>query len=125
MIHLDTSFLIRSLVSASPEDEMLRGWLRRGENLAMCTIAWTEFLCGPVSSEEVELAATVVAERRPYEEADAVVAAGLFNTTGRRRGSLADCMIAAVALRHGAPLATSNPQDFRRFEGVGLEVLSG
>ncbi len=124
MIHLDTSFLIRSLVVDSPEDGMLRGWLRAGETLAMSSIAWTEFLCGPVSAEAAEVAATLVTDRRAYEEADAAVAARLFNSTGRRRGSLVDCMIAAVALRAEAPVATSNPDDFRRFESAGLEVLT-
>lgn len=124
MIHLDTSFLIRALVSGSRQDTTLRRWLRAGERLAVSTIAWAEFLCGPVAPLEVELATRLVPERVPFAEVDAFVAARLFNETGRRRGSLTDCMIAASALRLKASVATHNPHDFRRFEAAGLTVLN-
>ncbi|MCK6458769.1 MAG: PIN domain-containing protein [Planctomycetes bacterium] len=123
MIHLDTSFLIRALVSGSREDRELRRWLARGETLAMSSVAWTGFLCGPAEPEGVAAVARFVEERVPFVEDDASRAADLFNASGRRRGSLLDCMIAAVALRSDAPLATANPADFRPFEGEGLRLL--
>jgi predicted nucleic acid-binding protein len=89
----------------------------------MSVIGWTEFLCGPIEGPAVELAGRVVSQRAPFSEEDAAAAAQLFNDTGRRRGSLLDCMIAATARRSGAPLATSNVPDFRRFESAGLTVL--
>lgn len=121
-VHLDTSFLIRALVPGSDPDQLLRMWLQEGRRLAMSSVAWTELLCGPLDVAGRELAARIVADRIPYSERDAESAAELFNETGRRRGSLIDCMIAAVASRRGAPLATLNRNDFRRFESVGLRL---
>jgi predicted nucleic acid-binding protein len=120
VIHLDTSFLIRALASGSPEDGSLRRWLRAGEPLAMSAIAWAEFLCGPLSEEDRSLAVAVVSERVPFTAEDAGLAARLFNESGRRRGSLVDCMIAASALNARASLATANTPDFRRLAASGL-----
>lgn len=124
MILVDTSFLIRGLVRGSSQDAKLREWLTAGEQLGMSTIVWAEFLCGPVEPRHLELVARFVLHYLPFDEPDSVLAAHLFNGSGRRRGSLADCMIAATALRADAPLATENISDFRRFEPAGLVVLS-
>jgi predicted nucleic acid-binding protein len=123
MIHLDTSFLIRGLVRGSAEDRALRKWLKDGEPLGMNTVAWTELLCGPLEESHLEHVTRVVSERVPFLEEDAVVSARLFNQSGRRRGSLIDCMIASSALRAGEPLATANVADFRRFAAYGLAIL--
>jgi predicted nucleic acid-binding protein len=124
MIHVDTSFLIRALAHSSPEDLLLREWLRTGTQLAMSSIAWVEFLCGPVESDNAELAARILPDRVPFVDEDAALAARLFNLSGRRRGALIDCMIAATALRLGASLATANAADFRKLSPTGLDVLS-
>lgn len=122
MIHLDTSFLIRALVSGSPQDGQLRIWLSAEEPLGVSTIAWAELLCGPLEPASLDLVSHVVGERVPFGEDEAALAARLFNQSGRRRGSLADCMIAATAICAGVPLATANPKDFRRFETGGLTL---
>ena len=124
MIQLDTSFLIRALVRHSPEDALLRRWLRDRTPLGVSAIAWTEFLCGPLRPREVELAAQIVGEVLPFRPEDAALAAELFNGSGRRRGTLVDCMLAASAIAREAELATSNPADFRRLEARGLKVVT-
>lgn len=124
MIHLDTSFLIRALAPGSHEDAVLRRWLRAGESLAVSAIGCTEFLCGPVSSAAIEAVLELVGDPAPYGAPDATLAARLFNETGRRRGSLVDCMIAASALAADAALATSDLTHFRRLEPLGLRLAS-
>jgi predicted nucleic acid-binding protein len=123
LIHLDTSFLIRALVRDSGEDRLLREWLQSQTPIAISAISWTEFLSGPAEARHVALAHHVVGEPVAFAGDDANLAARLFNVGGRRRGSLVDCMIAAIALRAGATLATANPVDFRRLEPVGLKVV--
>jgi predicted nucleic acid-binding protein len=123
MIHLDTSFLIHALVSGSPEASELRNLFTKREALAMSCLCWTEFLCGPLKSHEVELATKLVQELVPFAAEDSIQAADLYNLSGRRRGTLIDCMIAATAIRCDAILATANPADFRKFQTAGLKLL--
>ena len=102
---------------------MLREWISAGETLGTSAIAWTEFVCGPIRDQELQLATAVITERANFTKDHAVIAARLFNESGRRRGTLIDCMIAATALAADAPIATGNAADFRRFEASGLQIL--
>ena len=122
MIHLDTSFLIRALDRGSQEDARLREWITANEPLGMSTVAWAEFLCGPVNEAAVSVASVVVGRHSLFDDEMAVIAARLFNSSGRRRGTMVDCMIAAAALAEDAAVATSNPRDFRLFEDFGLAL---
>ncbi len=122
MIHLDTSFLIRALVAGSEADAGLRRMLRVGEDIGMSAIAWTEFQCGPVSAAAIDVARHLLGDPIAFTADDATTAAALYNETGRRRGTLIDCMIAASSINAGAVIATANAADFRRFEAFGLEV---
>lgn len=122
MIHLDTSFLIRALLPGSPEDAALRGWLRRGLPIGASALAWAELLCGPLTKRQADLALLVVGELVPFGREDAPLSASLFNASGRHRGSLVDCMIAAVAIRGRAALATANEADFTRLIPHGLRL---
>jgi predicted nucleic acid-binding protein len=123
LILLDTSFLIRCLVAGSAQDRQLRSWLADKEPIGISSIAWAEFLCGPVQPAMIEAVTRFVTVRAALGEEDALLAAQLFNGSGRRRGSLADCMIAASAIRAQAPLATANVTDFRRFCSAGLDLV--
>jgi predicted nucleic acid-binding protein len=122
MIHLDTGFLIRAMVATTVEGTQLQDWVRRGETVRLSAMSWVEFLCGPIEAQEIEAAGLVLGEPVPLAGPEAAVAARLFVACGRRRGSLADCMIAATAIRAGALLATTDHQDFERFEGHGLRL---
>ena len=125
-IHLDTNVLIGALVPGSAADRALQRWVRAGGTFAISSIAWAEFLCGPIAqglrAETQSAARRLVGDPVPFDGATAELAAGLFNATGRRRGSLGDCMVAASAMRHGASLATANVADFAAMRDVGLEV---
>lgn len=124
MIHLDTSFLIRAGVPRTPEDRALRRWRRKHEVVRISSVAWAEYLCGPLSAQAVESAAELLGEPAVFDALDATVAAHLFNISGRRRGTLPDCMIAAIAMNASAALATSNREDFERLTGAGLLLAS-
>ena len=116
MIHLDTNFLIQALVPSSAAEAKLQTWLRDGEDLGISSIAWSEFLCGPLTHQDEALAQVLFPAPEPFLAPDAHKAAELFNATGRRSRSLADCQIAAVALRCNARVATANATDFTLFQ---------
>jgi predicted nucleic acid-binding protein len=122
VIHLDTSFLVRAAADDIAVTRELKQWFRSGEQVRISAIAWAEFGCGPVREDEEVVAARIVGEPIPFTGADAAVAARLFNLAGRRRGSLPDCMIAAVAIAQNALLATADGSDFRRFTSAGLNL---
>jgi predicted nucleic acid-binding protein len=123
MIHLDTNFLIQSLVPGSRAESQLQGWLAAGDELGMSVIAWSEFLCGPMTPQDEALAQIIIPAVEPFLAGDARKAAEMFNATGRRSRSLADCQIAAVALRCGVPIATENRSDFVPFQNYGLVLV--
>ena len=122
MIHLDTSFLVRALIPGTPEETKLRQWAGEGQALIMSSVAWAEFLCGPLDVGDLGVAERLVERRKDFTPDDAVVAARLFNESGRRRGTIIDCMIGAAALADGASVATSNVAHFSRFAAAGLKL---
>lgn len=123
MIHLDTNFLIQMIVAGSSANEKFRAWSTAHEDCNVSSIAWAEFFCGPLDAAAASLARQVFPNPAPFLAADAVHAAQLFNLTGRRSRSLADCMIAAVAIRCGARLATVNTADFQPLVQHGLVLV--
>lgn len=124
MIHLDTNLLIDLATQGSPHIAVVRGWLMKGEKLACSAIAWSEFCNGPHTAEQKN-AIFAVLERRvvEFDLKQAEQASRLFHYTSRRRGSHADCMIAAAAMVSGAVIATRNISDFERLVPYGLKLL--
>ena len=123
MIHLDTNYLVLAAVPGSTQAAQVEAWLLAGEDLRTSAMAWAEFKCGPLDPADEATVSRLVGQPEPVTVADAVQAADLFNRSGRRRGSLADCLIAAVALRFGAAVATENRADLSPFAGGGLSVV--
>ena len=108
----------------SPDGTILYTWIVGKLPVGISAVPWTEFQCGPLTEGQIELALALLGEPAGYTAAHAQRAATLFNAVGRRRGSLVDCMVAAVAIEAGAALATSNPKDFQRFEPHGLRLTT-
>ena len=124
MIHLDTNYLIGLAARGSSPAQNVDKSLAEGEPLAASALAWTEFLNGPVSADEIALVESVIEENLiPFEKRTAVLAAQLFNQGGRRRGSRFDCLIAATAILADAELATENKNDFVPFVPFGLKLI--
>ena len=124
MIHLDTNYLIGLAVRGSSPAQNVDKWLAAGEPLAASALAWTEFLSGPVSADEIALVESVIEGNLvAFEKPAAVLASQLFNQAGRRRGSRFDCLIAATAILAGAKLATENKKDFEPFVAFGLKLI--
>jgi predicted nucleic acid-binding protein len=122
MIHVDTNFLISALKTGSTQERMLEQWLKSQEAIGISAIAWAEFRCGPMSKRDELVSRKIFTSVEALSGADAETAAALFNQTGRRSRSLADCMIAAVAIRCQASLATINAKDFQHFSPHGLTL---
>jgi predicted nucleic acid-binding protein len=122
MIHLDTNFLIQISVVGSVAHTQFAAWATVQEVVNVSSIAWAEFLCGPMDAAGEAFAQQIFPQPEPFLAADAVLAASLFNQTGRRSRSLADCMIAAVAIRCDARLATINAGDFQPLVNHGLAL---
>jgi predicted nucleic acid-binding protein len=124
MIHLDTNILIGFAHGKTATEQMLRNWLQRGETFAISSVAWSEFLAGPLDTRRLNLVRLLIEDRIvSFGREEAELAAGLFNQTGRRRNSQPDCFIAATAICAKAALATENQKDFSRFVSEGLRLL--
>jgi predicted nucleic acid-binding protein len=122
MIDFDANFLVDVFQRGSASARSLDRWIHRGESLGISSIAWAEFLCGPLAPGTALASREFLGAIEPFTEPDTVLAAELFKATGRRSRSLADCMIAAVAIRRRAPLATLDKADFNRFGPLGLQL---
>jgi predicted nucleic acid-binding protein len=122
MIHFDTNFLIQATVAGSSAHAGFQRWSAAGEGFGLSTVAWAEYLCGPLDPQAEAIAKQMFPSPEGFLAPDAALAADLFNKTGRRSRSLADCMIAAVAIRCGARLATINTSDFQPFVQYGLAL---
>lgn len=116
LIHFDTNYLIQYAGGKSDSlSEQVLQWIEQGYALHVSAMAWAEFRCGPLTEEDYDLISEIIAGVVPITKELANEAGHLFEVTGRRPRSLADCLIAATAIREKAPLATKNRADFEPF----------
>lgn len=124
MILLDTNYLIRTLVPGSIESGKVLEWFQGGEELCTSSVAWYEFLCGPVDHEGVLIVKAILSERiLPFTADMAAESSRLFNAIDRKRALRVDAMIAAGAIVANAELATDNTTDFEQFVCHGLRLV--
>lgn len=125
MIHLDSNFLIALADAADPHRAAAMRLMQSAPDAAVSSLAWWEFVCGPVSEE-----GTLLVQRLlpggivPFAEVHGTMAARLFNAAGRARRFKFDSLIAATAILANAELATVNPADFQIFVPQGLRLLA-
>ncbi len=123
LVELDSNFLVGARKAGSKEASRIENWLAAGLVIQVSAIAWSEYRCGPLTDGEIEITRIFITRIEPFTEDDAELAGALFQRTGRRSRSHADCMIAAHAIRREAGFATLNVQDFRPFEKLGLTLV--
>ena len=122
MICLDTNYLIRGVTAGTVEGTELVAWIEAGEILITPMPAWFEFICGPVTDEQMETMRAFLTTIVPFGEAEAMEAARLFNAIDRKRSLRVDSMIAGTASAAKARLATLNRADFEPFVPHGLQL---
>lgn len=121
---VDTGIMIRGVWRSTAEHQALERMLNEREELFASAIAWAEFTCGKNAvrgPQEVAHVRSLLSEVVPASEEEADLAAELYNQTGRRKGTLPDCMIAATAILRKEPLLTID-EGFKVFEALGLEL---
>lgn len=124
-LHLDANALIALADPLGETVIRVRQRVQEGTLPEASVVAWHEFVRGPLLPDELLRIERVVGARiRPITRSTAELAARLFNATGRRRASTADCFIAASAIEHQAELMTENLGDFILFEPFGLKLFS-
>jgi predicted nucleic acid-binding protein len=123
VICLDANYLIGGTSKQRPESGHLLAWIDAGETFCAPAPAWYEFLCGPLEADAVEVMKDLGGERIvPFDSDSSALAAELFNKIGRPRTRRVDVMIAAIAIRQGAKLATLNIAHFEPMVKHGLEL---
>jgi len=113
-------------MESSQETQHLFAWAKAGEVFCAAAPSWYEFLCGPVTVDQIKvMSAFLTGGILPFDSVRAQLAAQLFNATTRLRRLRVDAMIAATAIEQKAALATLNISDFKLFVPHGLELATG
>jgi predicted nucleic acid-binding protein len=124
---LDTSVLIDALRLRRGRRRWLAERVRRGDTLATSTINLAEVYAGMRPEEEARTKGFLSALESHEVTASVAEIAGKLKRQWSQRGrtlTLADTLVAAVALQQGCSLATDNRKDFP-MPGLQLCKLPG
>jgi predicted nucleic acid-binding protein len=123
LIHLDTNALIELPKRLLVRDDVIALAIEAGELLACSSLVWFEFCLGPLTESHKRLASGML--NGGIVDCDTQIAkraTHLFDLCGRRRQHKIDCLIAATAIQHNAPLITRHVDDFAHFQAAGLQL---
>jgi len=112
---LDTSVLIDALRLRRRRRQWLAELVRAGHTLATSALNVAEVYAGMRPNEETETKAFLSALECYEITASVAEVAGRLKSQWSKKGrtlTLADMLVAAVALQQGCPLATDNGKDF-------------
>lgn len=112
---LDTSVLIDALRLRRGRRQWLAEQVRRGDTLATSTLNLAEVYAGMRPEEEARTKAFLSGLESHEITASVAEMAGKLKRQWSQRGrtlTLANTLVAAVALQQGCPLATDNREDF-------------
>jgi predicted nucleic acid-binding protein len=112
---LDTSILIDVLRRKKQRNEWLAELVRNGHTLATTTLNIAEIYAGMRPAEETRTEALLGGLQVHELNGTSARLAGQFKNTWARKGhtlSLADAIVAAIAIERGCALLTDNRKDF-------------
>jgi len=115
VIFVDTSTLVDALTGPKHSWTKIERVLEDGARLFLTSLVLYEWLRGPRTAEEIGIQEDLFPSHRivPFVADDAKLSAEFYRTLPGARTREMDLGIAAIAIRHHAPLWTLNPQDFK------------
>ena len=124
-VHLDTDFLVFSLIAAGPQRRRLREISASGQAIEISAIAWYEFSRGPRTPDQLATARAFFTEDGivPFSEQLASMSAEVFRQLGSPRRRAADIAIGVTAASRNATLMSLNARDFAGIPGVHVDSV--
>ncbi len=123
-MHIDTNILIMLFAGDPAAVRFFQNQLAAQTNIVISAVTWFEY-CRGSDLNSIKMFETLVSPTiNAFTEKEAILAAKLYQNTGKVSKHAFDCMIAAAAIFHNSPLATFNTKDFQKFIPFGLKLES-